>query len=144
MRRRQIVSRVLELKKLILERHELELKRGMGELDIEKAKLDFLDEAMKNTREGFKQKNGIVNIGELEILVSYLIQLSKDIKDQEESIRTKSREVEEKQKEMLEAYKENRILEILNDKMSGEENKKASLAEQKWADFLSLSKEARK
>jgi hypothetical protein len=45
---------------------------------------------------------------------------------------------------MLEAYKETRLFEILNDKILNKEAKKALLGEQKEIDFNFLSRKSRK
>ncbi len=143
MNKENIVSRILSLKKFVLEGRETEVKRTMFELDKEKVNLNYLEKVFKESVDAFQQTKGAVNPGELELFYSHLVGLANQIKDQKKVVDLKLKELDEKRKGMVGAYRETRIIETLKSKIHNEEERKGEIAEQKWIDFLFLSRKAR-
>ena len=143
MNRENIVSRILSLKKFVLEGRETGVKRTMFELDKEKGNLNYLEKIFKEAVNAFQQTKGVGKPGELELFYSHLVGLANQIKGQKKVVDLKLKELEEKRKGVVEAYRATRIIETLKSRIHNGEGKKGELAEQKWVDFLFLSRKAR-
>ncbi len=146
MNRQKTVSKVLELKGLTKEQIELEAKKTREELNIEKGRLELLEGTLENTVTEFnsKQDNSSISTQELELFYDYVLYLQKRIAQQSEVVRRKIAELEVKQKAILEAYKEERLFEILHNKIVNEEMKEMLLVEQKEMDFNFISRKSRR
>jgi flagellar export protein FliJ len=141
-----MVSKVLELKGFTKEQIEVEVKKTKDKLGVEKSRLDSLEGVFKNTVVEFNsmQGNGSSNIREIELFYDYFSYIGKQIEEQREVVLRQLSELQAKQEAMLEAYKETRLFEILNDKILNKEAKEALLGEQKEIDFNFLSRKSRK
>ncbi|KAF0121067.1 MAG: hypothetical protein FD151_1406 [bacterium] len=146
MTRQMMVSKVLELKGFTKEQIEVEVKKTKDKLGVEKSRLDSLEGVFKNTVVEFNsmQGNGSSTIREIELFYDYFSYIGKQIEEQREIVLRQLSELQAKQEAMLEAYKETRLFEILNDKILNKEAKEASLGEQKEIDFNFLSRKSRK
>lgn len=146
MTRQMMVSKVLELKGFTKEQIEVEVKKTKDKLGVEKSRLDSLEGVFKNTVVEFNsmQGNGSSNIREIELFYDYFSYIGKQIEDQREVVLRQLSELHAKQEAMLEAYKETRLFEILNDKILNKEAREALLGEQKEIDFNFLSRKSRK
>ncbi|RJP55246.1 MAG: flagellar export protein FliJ [Deltaproteobacteria bacterium] len=146
MTRQMMVSKVLELKGFTKEQIEVEVKKTKDKLGVEKSRLDSLEGVFKNTVVEFNsmQGNGSSNIREIELFYDYFSYIGKQIEEQREVVLRQLSELQAKQEAMLEAYKETRLFEILNDKILNKEAKEALLGEQKEIDFNFLSRKSRK
>ena len=146
MTRQMMVSKVLELKGFTKEQIEVEVKKTKDKLGVEKSRLDSLEGVFKNTVVEFNsmQGNGSSTIREIELFYDYFSYIGKQIEEQREIVLRQLSELQAKQEAMLEAYKETRLFEILNDKILNKEAKEALLGEQKEIDFNFLSRKSRK
>ena len=146
MTRQMMVSKILELKGFTKEQIEVEVKKTKDKLGVEKSRLDSLEGVFKNTVVEFNgmQSNGSSNIREIELFYDYFSYIGKQIEEQREIVLRQLSELQAKQEAMLEAYKETRLFEILNDKILHKEAREALLGEQKEIDFNFLSRKSRK
>jgi len=146
MRRQKTVSKVLELKGFAKEQLEVEVRRTRDELNSEVTALEHLEGRLEHTITEFnsRQNNSLINTNEVGLFYDYLLYLNRQIGRQREVVQRKLLELEEKQKAMLEAYKEKRLLEILHDKALRGEMRKILLSEQKEMDFDSISRRVRR
>lgn len=143
--KRQKLARLRELKEFTKEQLELEVRKAREAMEFEKAKLGSLKKDRAGTIAEFSCKhNGqISNSYDLENFYSYTGHLNRQIEQQELVVVSKTAELEEKQEAMLEAYKDERILGKLHDKILGRELRETLLSEQKAADFNFSSRSAR-
>lgn len=143
--KRQKISRIIELKEFTKEQLELEVRRIRNELDIENMKLSSMKGLLDKVVAEFNSRNDDSSMSsfELEYFYNYSAHLNGQIKLQEVAVVNKSAELEEKHKEMLEVYKEKRILEVLHDRILSRETREKLLLEQKEVDFNFGSRKSR-
>jgi len=139
------IAKVLKLKGYAKELLEHEVRKGKDELNEENMKLDSLKEVSRSVSEGFHQKYeaGPGSIGELDFLHNYLSNLSRRIERQRMNVLRKISELEAKQKEMYNAHREERLLEILHERIRSREERDALSAEQKETDYHFISRKWR-
>jgi flagellar export protein FliJ len=136
MTREKMVSKVLEVKEIKREQIEAELRKAREKLSAEQQTLLNLEQAYQaNSIElTDRQVAGTLPVREMEVYYAYLKHVGKQIQQQKEIILLRQREVDDRQKGMVEAYKEQRLVEILHDKIICQEAKQADQAEQKNMD----------
>lgn len=143
--KRQKLSRLRELKEFTREQLELEVRKARDVMELEKVKLSSFKNALDETIAEFhcKNNNQAINNYDIEYFYSYTGHLNRQIEQQELIVVNKIAELEEKQAAVLEAYKDERIIGKLHDKILGRERRGLMLAEQKAADFNFSSRKAR-
>ena len=136
MTREKMVSKVLEVKEIRREQIEAEVRKARERLAAEQQKLHDLEQSYKaNSIElTDRQLAGTLSVREMDVYYVYLKHVGRQIQQQKEIIQIRHREVEEREKGMVEAYKEQRLVELLHDKIVGQEAKRAGQAEQKDMD----------
>jgi len=141
-RQQKTVSRILELKELTTEQREAEVRKTAERLAAEEGKLTALEQEYQRSSDDFaaKQATGSLPVARLELFYTYLKHLGKQIDLQKKEIALRTAEHEQARLAMLEAYKEQRVLEKLQDKLEGERRKVADKSEQKEADFQYLTR----
>lgn len=143
---RRKIKKVLELKGLTKEQLELSFQKSRDALEMEHTKLSSTVKTFERTAAEFnrRQKEGIINIQELDFFYNYFSYLNKQIEQQKQTVSMRLAEVEQKQKILVNAHKEKRIFEIFHDKILHEEMRKTSKSEQKEADFHFISRKSRR
>jgi flagellar export protein FliJ len=136
MTREKMVSKVLEVKEIKREQIEAELRKARERLSAEQQTLLNLEQAYQENSIELtdRQVAGTLPVREMEVYYAYLKHVGKQIQQQKEIILLRQREVDDRQKGMVEAYKEQRLVEILHDKIICQEAKQADQAEQKNMD----------
>jgi flagellar export protein FliJ len=136
MTREKMVSKVLEVKEIKREQIEAEVRKAREKLSAEKQKLQDLEQAYKANSVELtdRQLAGTLPVREMDVYYAYLKHVCKQIQHQKEIVTIRQREVDEREKGMVEAYKEQRLVEILHDKIVCQEAKLAGQAEQKDMD----------
>jgi flagellar export protein FliJ len=136
MTREKMVSRVLEVKELKREQLEAEVRKARERLSAEQLKLQDLEQAYKanSVQLTDRQMAGTLPVREMDVYYAYLKHVNRQIQLQKEIILIRQREVDDREKGMVEAYKEQRLVEILHDKLVCQEAKQAGQAEQKNSD----------
>jgi len=144
MTRHKAVSKILEVKEFTREQLEAEAKKAQAHLNAEQDKLNGLEESFKNTSVELmsKQTRGTMPVHECELFTTYLKHLGRLIDQQKRIVAIRTAELEVKQKMMVEAYREHRLIEILRDKIAQDEAKDAAHDEQKEADYQYLTRKA--
>ncbi len=134
------ISRILEWKAMVKEQMSGEMIKTREKLLQETAKLDGMKLKLAENMETMDhiQSLGHVNTDKLELLSNYIIYLDKRMKEQEKKIEEIQTEVDLKQSELRNAYREERVFEILRSRVSGEEAKERKAIEQKEMDFNAM------
>ena len=145
-RRQKTVSKILEIKEFNKEQLEFEVRKALERLHVELEKLDDLERTYSRTTADFtnKQMKGTIPVHEAELFTTYMKHLCIQIDQQKELVALRRTELDTIQKAMVEAYKEQRLFEILKKKIVQEQVKEADLSEQKEADYNYLSRKAKK
>ena len=145
-RKQKTVTKVLELKGFTREQMKTEVKKARDDFNHEKEKLDCLEEELKVHHEEFsrKQDRGAMGIRELDLFYMYFEHLSKLVDQQKKCVLVRQTDLDEKQREMNEAYTEQRLMEILHDKIVHEELRATIQGSQKEADYQFLARRARR
>jgi flagellar export protein FliJ len=139
------IAKVLKLKGYAKELLEQEVRKGKDELNEEKMKLDSLKEVSRSVFDGFhlKYQGGPASMGELDFLHKYFSNLNRRIERQRMNVLRKVSELEAKQKEIYNAHREERLIEILHERVRSREEREALSAEQKETDYHFLSRKWR-
>ena len=134
------ISRIVELKTMVKEQMSVEMMHAKEKLAWETAKLDGLKLELAGNMEAMDQMQSLeaVDTDKLELLGNYMIYLDKRMKEQEKKIAGIQKEVDAKQSELRNAYREERVFEILRSKMSMEEQRERQALEQKEMDFNTI------
>ncbi len=138
------VSKIIEIKEFTKEQMEAAVKKARERLDAEQAVLDALNHEYRCLSEDLarRQLRGTIPVNEVELYDTYLKHLGKKIEHQKKTVASRAAEADEAQKAMIEAYKEQRLFEILHEKIRQVHVKEADQLEQKEADFSFLSRKA--
>ena len=145
-RKQKTVSKILELKEIKKEQLQTEVGKAQERLNAEQAKVDVLEETYKDTHAAImlKQMKGTVPAHEVDLCYAYLNHLSVMIEQQMRIVATRAAELEQLRKAMVEAYKEQHLIEILHDKIALEQIKEADHIEQRESDYSFISRKIEK
>jgi flagellar export protein FliJ len=140
------IAKILKLKRYAKELIELEVKKNRNELNDEKMKLDSLKDISQATLDEFHQNynGGPASMAELELFHRYFSNLNRRIELQRMNVYKKMSVLEAKQKEMYQAYKEERLIEIIHERLWFREVREVLSSEQKEMDYNFLSRKWRK
>lgn len=145
MSREQNISKVLELKGFTREQIEAEVRKIREHVNSEQEKFDALERTYKMTCDSFacRQKDNAMPVQEMDLFYEYLKHLTKEMERQKKVVALRQAELDKRQKAVVEAFKEERLVEILHDKIQSAEARAADRMEQKEADsaFLMRKKE---
>jgi flagellar export protein FliJ len=141
-RRQKTVSKILEVKEFTRDQIETAVKNAQERLNHEEDALKALEQSYAKTSSDVtkKQMCGIVPAHEVELCYTYLKHLGKQIEQQKKTIALRAAELAEVKLAMIEAYKEQRVFEILQNKIAREQGKEAAQGEQKEADYQYLTR----
>jgi flagellar export protein FliJ len=133
---RKAVSRVLELKGFAREQHEAEVAHARRRLLREEEKLRDLERQYRASNDEFQggHERGGLALAEVELFCAYLRHLTRQIQLQKAVVSSCMTETAIKEQAMLEAYKEEKIVEVLHEKLLLAEIRETSQGEQKEAD----------
>jgi flagellar export protein FliJ len=145
-RRQKTVSKILEIKEFNKEQLESAVRKARERLTLELEKLKVLETTYNNTIADFtvKQMSGTIPVHEVDLFSTFLQHVGGQIEHQKSIVAAHTAEVEKKQKAMVEAYKEQRLFEILHDKIVQEQRKESDQSEQKEMDYTFLSRKAKR
>ena len=140
------IAKILKLKGYAKEQIELEVKKNRNELNDEKMKLDSLKDISQATLDEFHHNynGGPASMAELELFHRYFSNLNRRIELQRMNVYKKMSVLEAKQKEMYQAYKEERLIEIIHERLWFREVRDVLSSEQKEMDYNFLSRKWRK
>jgi flagellar export protein FliJ len=142
MSRLKTISRVLTVKEWNVKELESAQKKARMELDDEQKSLDCLNETLRHTENTLneKQKGQINNIYELEMYYDYIETVNNKIVIQQGVVSQKNAELSQKTDELIEGYKDKKLIETMKEKLTKQETKENNRKEQKEMDFLWLSR----
>lgn len=139
------ISRVIELKGLTTEQLETEARRIADALRQEQERLAALEKEFQRRVSDFSEMQtcGPVAGKDIDIFYSYFMHLNSQIARQKAAVLRRQEEFEKNKKAVLEAYKEQRMLELYHNRVVHAKAREAGAREQKEADerFLQRRRE---
>jgi flagellar export protein FliJ len=141
-RRQKTVSKILEIKEITKDSLEAEVRKAQERLNAEQKKLDVLEATYNKTNADStaRQMRGTIPVHEIELYYTYLKHISKQIELQKTIVSIRAGDLDKKRKEMVAAYKEQRLIEILHDKITHDQIKIMDRCEQKESDYNFLAR----
>jgi flagellar export protein FliJ len=142
MRRKNTIIKILKLKENRKREMEIEVKKAHDKVDEEDARLQSLENNYKKTLESF---NGAANmeVKEVNDFYGFFLRLNESIEKQKNVCSDRINELEQVKDGLITAHKEEKIIEIMKDKVVNEEKKEREKSEQKEADFITVSRKLR-
>ena len=133
---RKTVSKVLELKEMTKEQLEAETGKARARLRVEEQRLADLERRFFETSAEFssRQGAGALTMHDIETCASYCSGLTHRIRKQKELVAVRTREVTEKEHALVAAYREQRLVGILHDRLAHEERREQRAGEQREVD----------
>jgi flagellar export protein FliJ len=140
-RQHKTVSKVVKFKGITRGQLEQDVKKCRDDFNFEKEKLDCLEKEFREHLEKFNSRQDQGSVG-VDLFYAYFEHLGRQIEQQKKCVLVRQGELDEKKKAVLEAYKEQRLMEILKDKILHEEIRATVQGEQKETDYQFLARKA--
>jgi flagellar export protein FliJ len=139
------IAKILKLKGYAKEQIEMEVRKNRNELNDEKMKLDSLEDISQTTLDEFHQNydGGPAIMADLELFHRYFSNLNRRIELQRMNVHKKMLLLDAKLKEMYHAYKEERLIEIVHERLWFREVREVLSSEQKEMDYNFLTRRQR-
>ncbi|MBF0518346.1 MAG: flagellar export protein FliJ [Nitrospirae bacterium] len=142
MARLDTLKRIIQVKEYKKSEAEIELQKAWRVLKTEQSQLDLLEKHLSDNTAALDKKKNSRNINgyELTLYYDYIETLYKKIDAQTKVVAEKTLEMEKKQTELVEAYREVKTVEVLKDRVVSDERKKMERQTQREMDFVYLSR----
>ncbi len=140
MPRNKTISKILKMKDSRKKELELDVKKAHDRADKEKSKLHSIEQDYKDTVQCFNEKSGdsAMNVNKINSYYDYFARIQGKIDEQKKVHDQRESELEALKNNLVDAHKEKRAFEILNEKEIRKDLKEKLDSEQKEADFLAL------
>jgi flagellar export protein FliJ len=135
------LEKIIEIKESQKKEKEKELKKAIKELKLEQEKLNYLKKEVEHMSDILLDS---VITSNIELYHRYLNTLNKKIEQEEIEIKKKDELVKDREKELLQAYRETKAFNLVKDNVIKDEIKKVILSEQKESDFDYLTRKLKK
>ncbi len=145
MRKQQTVSKIAKLKDNKKKEIEIEVKKAADRVDQEKSRLMDLQKDYKETLCYFNDKNeaGNLDAQNITLYYSFFSRINGKIDEQKKVHSRKKHELDILKNHLIDAHKEKKMFDILNEKEIKKEHKERADSEQKEADFFVLARRQR-
>ncbi|MBI5665162.1 MAG: flagellar export protein FliJ [Nitrospirae bacterium] len=142
MRKNRTISKLLKIKDNRKKEIEIEVKKAADRVDEEKSKLNSLEKDFTDTLEFFNEKNfeGTMDINNINSYYDFFSRINGKISEQKNIHDHHNKELKSLKNNLVEAHKEKKVFEILNDKAIRKDIKDQLSSEQKEADFFAISR----
>lgn len=145
MRKTKTISKILKLKDSKKKEIELEVKKAADRVDLEKEKLHALEKDYNDTLKCFREKNaeGSLNAEKVSSYYDFFSRINDRIKEQKKVHLMRKNELMILKNTLVNAHKDKRMFEILNEKEVKKDMRDKAVSEQKEADFFTLARKLR-
>jgi flagellar export protein FliJ len=145
MRKNKTISKILKLKENKKIELELEVKRASDRADKEKSKLQALEKDYSDTLQFFSEKHeeGSLNVNKINSYYDFFSRINGKISEQKKIHSQRQNELKSLKDTLVNAHKEKKVIEIMNDKLVKRELREKVVSEQKETDFLTISRKLR-
>jgi len=145
MRKNRTISKLLKLKDSKKKEIEIEVKKAADRVDQEKSKLNSLEKDFTDTLGLFNEKNfeGSMDINNINSYYDFFSRINGKIDEQKKIHDHHKNELKSLKNYLVEAHKDKRVFEILNEKAIKQDLKEKVSSEQKDADFYAISRRSK-
>lgn len=142
MSRLKSISRVIDLKDRMKEEKEMEVHAARNRMEEEKARLEALQADLERAVRDIRRlhRKATLHAFELEFLHDYCDHLDRQIGLQKEALARSARALNEKTEELVEAHRENRVMETFRDRLLSRKLRQEGREEQKRTDETFVSR----
>ncbi|KPK33818.1 MAG: hypothetical protein AMK70_09045 [Nitrospira bacterium SG8_35_1] len=139
-KKNKTLSKLIKLKENRKIQIELEVKKAADSVEEEQNKLDELEGNYENSVGNFteRQADSVLNAGNMSVYYDFFSRINRRIKDQEKECSRSQDNLEKSKDRLVDAHKEKKAVEMLNDKQIRKELRERSVSEQKETDYFSL------
>ncbi len=142
MRKSRTISKILKLKQNKKREIEIEVKKANDRFDEEEARLNSMKNDYKENRESLNDARNM-EARNIDSLYSFFTRLNESIDQQKDVCSEKQNELTAVKDSLIDAHKDEKMFEIMNDKALEEEKKEREKSEQDEADFFAVSRKLR-
>lgn len=142
MTKNRTIPKLLKLKDNKKKEIEIDVKNAADRLDAERSRLDELEKKYMDTLECFNEKNfeGCMDVNKLNAYYDFFSRINGRISEQKEIHDQRQGELNVLKHNLMDAHKDKRVMEILNEKEIKKYLKEQLASEQKEADFFAISR----
>jgi flagellar export protein FliJ len=142
MRKNRTISKLLKLKDNKKKEIEIEVKKAADRVDEEKSKLVSLEKDFFDTLEYFNAKNfeGSMNVNNINSYYDFFSRINGRIDEQKKIHDHHNMELRSLRNVLVDAHKDKKVFEILNDRAIRRDLKEKLAIEQKEADFFAITR----
>jgi flagellar export protein FliJ len=139
-KKNKTLSKLIKLKENRKIQIELEVKKAADSVEEEQNKLNELEGNYENSVGNFaeRQADSVLNAGNMSVYYDFFSRINRRIKDQEKECSRSQDNLEKSKDRLVDAHKEKKAVEMLNDKQIKKELRERSVSEQKETDYFSL------
>jgi len=145
MRKSKTISKILRIKDNKKRELEFEVRKASEKAEAEKVKLQTLKQEYMNAVRLFDEKRGrdSMDINDVISFHDHFFTINAMIDIQKKNYYERMRELELIKNSLVDAHKEKKLIEILNNKVFSKEKREEAVLEQKEKDFFAISKRLR-
>jgi flagellar export protein FliJ len=142
MRKKESVSKILMLKDNKKKEIEIKVKKAHERVDEEKSRLYALQKDYNERLNYFREahKEGVFSVRDVISYYEMLSHIDGKIEEQKRIHIECKNALQSLEQTLVEAHKDKKAIEILNDKLTQREQKEKALAEQKELDYLGVTR----
>jgi flagellar export protein FliJ len=142
MRKNRTISKLLKLKDNKKKEIEIEVKKAADRVDEEKSKLISLEKDFTDTLEFFNAKNfeGSMDVNNMNSYYDFFSRINGRINEQKKIHDHHKTELRSLRNILVDAHKDKKVFEILNEKAIKKDLKEKLATEQKETDFLAITR----
>ncbi len=142
MHKKTTLSKILKLKDSRKKEIEVDVKKAVDRVDEEKARLQELERHLTDSTVNFNEKSseGSMDINSMNTHYDFFSRIIGKISEQKKKREQSESELAELKRNLVEAHKEKRVIEIMHEKALTKEKRVKMDSEQKESDFLAISR----
>ncbi|UCD36076.1 MAG: flagellar export protein FliJ [Nitrospiraceae bacterium] len=142
MNKKKTLSKMLKLKDGKKAELEMEVKRAADRADKEEQRLNSLENAFAETLSRFSQSSlhESTDVSSIHSYYDFFARINGSISEQQKIHDERQNELESLKNCLIDAHKDKKAFEILNERETKKQQKDQVSAEQKEADFLTLAR----
>jgi flagellar export protein FliJ len=142
MRKKETISKILKLRHNKKKEIEIKVKKAYSRFDEENYKLQSLQNDYNEKLRSFKKahEQGQCTAKDMVLQHEFLSEIDGMIKAQKKVYAICEGELEVLKKTLVEAHKDKKVLEILDERVTKQEQKQRLVAEQKEIDFMTITR----
>ncbi len=141
-RKKGTILKIIKLKDSRKKELELEVKKAADRVDEVESEINALQNDYEDKVKYFNENNekGSIDINNINSYYDFFSRINGRIDEQKEVHARRQVELTSLKDSLIDAHKDKRVFEILNEKATKADQREKSLAEQKETDFIAISR----